>query len=169
LRFRLAGQDNVLALLASPKASRAVRSAAAELLLRLLCGLRRSLALACDLELSASAYGEGEAAAAAAAGVVARAGGSGGAPDLPLAGAAPPARPGDLLRGLLAAVRGAEPTCPASYPPLPPPPAGAADAWRAAAAAGAERLDVSAAVQSIALQARGPRSSLWLVFQRYCL
>ncbi|KAI8476101.1 MAG: hypothetical protein J3K34DRAFT_513946 [Monoraphidium minutum] len=129
--------DNTLALLASPKSPRAVQTAAAELLLCLVAGLQRSLALARDPELSASAYAAGRRSGGGLAGAAAAAGG---------------ARPGDMLQSLLASVRGADPTCAASHPPLPLPPAAPGDAWRALAGEGGERVDVTSAVHSIVLQ-----------------
>lgn len=143
-------QDNTLALLASPKSSRAVQSSAAELLLRLLAGLQRSLALAADPELARSAYGDD---VTNGGDDVTRGGGGAGAGAWQAAGAGAAApRAGDMVQQLLASVRGADPTCPDSYPRLPLPPAGAADAWRALAAGEEDVVDVTSAVHSIALQ-----------------
>lgn len=139
-----APQDNALALLASPKASRGVQSLAAELLLRLLAGLQRSLAAAADPELAASAYGASPQQADARAEAVTAA----------AASAPPGAAQGELLQQLLAGVRGAEPTCADSYPPLPLPPAGLADAWRLLPGQAREAVDITSAVHSIVLQAR---------------
>jgi hypothetical protein len=131
-------QDNTLAVLASPSASRAVHSAAAALLLRLTAGLQRSVALARDPELAASTYGASSRSAEA--------------PNTEPSKAASPAQQGELLQQLLAAARGADPTCTSSYPPLRLPPAGLADAWRALPGAEQEAVDVSAAVHSVVLQ-----------------
>ena len=143
--------ESALALLASPTVCREARAGAAELLLRLLLGLQRSLALARDPELAASAYAmSGAAPAAAGVAVPGEAAAAGSRAGAPQHGG------GELLRELVAGVRGADPTCADSHPPLPLPPAGLADAWRqlpGQAERGAQRVDVTAAVHSIVLQA----------------
>jgi hypothetical protein len=98
-------------------------------------GLQRSLALARDPDLAASAYAA-----------------SGGAPPPEAAPQAGAAAQGELLQQLLAAARGADPTCASSYPQLPLPPAGLADAWRALPGAEAEAVDATGAVHTIVLQ-----------------
>lgn len=126
-----------------------MQSGAAALLRRLMEGLQRSLALASDPELAVSAYsasgaidvGAGDAAAAAAA-AAQRGGDKAGAPD------------GELLQQLLAAVRGSDPTVADSYPELPLPPAGLADAWRMLPGQEQERVDVTSIVHSVVLQVR---------------
>ncbi|KAF8060057.1 hypothetical protein HT031_004996 [Scenedesmus sp. PABB004] len=168
---------NVLALLASKRASRDVQRAASGVLLQLLVGLKHSLALAAHPELARSEFGDARASEAAAAAAGMLPGGDGGdAAAGALAAWRPPgvARPGSSGAGsLLAAARLApgggaaaaalaaaraamfDPSCPITYPQLPLPDAGPEAAWAGLACGDdeAQRVDVTAAVISICLQA----------------
>lgn len=160
-------QDNTLALLSSPKASRAVQSAAADLLLRLMTGLQRSIALSHHPELSRSACSlqGSRPAASALPGAASQASYPAASQGAELAAGA---GRGALLQELLTSVRGSDPTCPDSYPPLALPPAGLADTWRVLPGQERERVDVTAAVHSIVLQVRAQGMGGWWVRARCC-
>ncbi len=142
-------QDNTLALMSSPKSSRAVQTAAAELLLRLITGLQRSIALSHDPELSASAYGTSESNTSSSNGAGAGSSSDGGRNG---GGSSSAAQQGEMLQQLMASVRGSDPTCTDSYPSLPLPPAGLSDAWRMLPGQEREVVDVTSVVHSIVLQ-----------------
>lgn len=152
-------QDNVLALLASPRMSPQVHQAASTAVQQLLHGLRRSLALAADPALSDNAVAAAARTAAAMAAVANAGGAAAAGPDKAAVAAAAgaPAGSGFGSWPAAAAVAGAVTpvTCPSSYPQLQLPAMSPQEAaWQLLPDPVDGCVDVGAVVWRILLQVR---------------
>lgn len=175
-------QENALALLAMNNMSRAVHDAAAAFLQALIASTNCSLVLASHPEHATSAWGAGQAAAARALAAPLQGsepegagkpccgafeGAGEGAGRVAAAAAAAAADPApDMSAASANAAASTDPTCPLSYPRLPPPAAGAG-AWTPLVPEQEVALiDVTAAVQLVALQVSVSAGSSWLCVAR---
>lgn len=152
--------------------SKTVHQAAADVLLQLLTGLQRSLALAQHPEFAHSEYGDSftatlPAAAAAAAGIhpqiphLPKSEHPSGSAAAPIDNSSSMLAAAKLIPGYTAAAKALaaakapvfDPTCPNTYPQLPMPQSGVDSPWQLPVSVMEnQRVDVTAAVNSICLQ-----------------